>query len=178
MIKTSGYGLRGPKGDTGATGGAGSTGAKGDKGDTGAQGIQGAQGVKGDTGSSATATPLGTAAPQLLGAASAGISGNAAREDHVHALPAGRLVLVGNVTVTETLLISLALGVRRMALPLTGITVGDKLLAIPNGTPTTGCEVLNAYPGTVNNVSIGYYTPALGIGATYSIPVSVYRIMP
>lgn len=65
-----------------------------------------------------------------------------------------------------------------MSLPLAGITVADmgKLIAVPNGVPTTGCELQNAYPASAGNVSIGYYTPLLGIGVTYSIPVSIYRI--
>jgi len=90
----------------------------------------------------------------------------------------GRLTLVGNVTVTETTLLSLALGMKRMTLPLTGIATTDmgRLVVIPNGTSTTGCEVQNAYPVGANSVSIGYFTPALGLGATYTIPVSVYRI--
>lgn len=90
----------------------------------------------------------------------------------------GRLTLVGNLNVTETTLLSLALGMKRMTLPLTGITTADmgKLVVIPNGTSTTGCEVQNAYPVAANSVSIGYFTPALGLGATYTIPVSVYRI--
>ena len=90
----------------------------------------------------------------------------------------GRLTLVGNVTVTETTLLSLALGMKRMTLPLTGIATADmgRLVVIPNGTSTTGCEVQNAYPVGANSVSIGYFTPALGLGATYTIPVSVYRI--
>lgn len=94
---------------------------------------------------------------------------------HTHA---GLLQLVGNVIVTETTLLSLALGMKRMTLPLTGIVTADmgKLVVVPNGTSTAGCEVQNAYPVVANSVSIGYFTPALGIGATYSIPVSVYRI--
>ncbi len=157
MIKTLGFGKKGAKGDVGP---------KGDKGD------------QGSPGSNATATPLGGATPQPLGTASAGSSANASREDHVHALPSGRLALVGNVTVTETLLLSLALGMKRMTLPLAGITMADmgKLVAVPNGAATTGCELQNAYPASAGNVSIGYYTPLLGVGATYSIPVSIYRI--
>lgn len=94
---------------------------------------------------------------------------------HTHA---GLLTLIGNVTVTETTLLSLALGMKRMTLPLTGIAMTDmgKLVVVPNGTSTAGCEVQNAYPVAANSVSIGYFTPALGIASTYSIPVSVYRI--
>jgi len=94
---------------------------------------------------------------------------------HTHA---GLLQLVGTVTVTETTLLALAVGMKRMTLTLAGITTADmgKLVVIPNGTATTGCEVQNAYPVAANSVSIGYYTPALGLAATYSIPIAVYRI--
>jgi hypothetical protein len=95
---------------------------------------------------------------------------------HTHS---GLLQFVGNVTVTETTLLALGLGMKRMTLPLAGITSADmgKLVVIPNGTATTGCEVQNAYPTTTaGQVSIGYFTPALGLAATYSIPVSVWRI--
>lgn len=135
--------------------GYGRKGDKGDKGDTGAVGAQGstgatgAQGVKGDTGATGAAAPT-----------------------------TGRLVLIGNVTVTETLLISLSLGMKRMTLALAGITTADngKLVAVPNGLPSTGCELVNAYPASNGNVSVGYYIPSLGIGATYTIPVAIYRI--
>lgn len=89
---------------------------------------------------------------------------------------AGRLVLLGTINLTETLLISLAVGMKRKTFPLTGVTATDTLLAIPTAAPTTGCEVVNAYPASAGNVSIGYYTPLLGIGATYAIPLAVYRI--
>ncbi len=87
-----------------------------------------------------------------------------------------RVTLLGAINVTETLLLSLALGMKRKAFALAGVAVGDRLLVIPTGAPTTGCEAVNAYPASAGNVSIGYYTPLLGIGATYSIPVAIYRI--
>lgn len=178
-------GVAGAKGDVGVQGVAGPTGAAGPKGDTGLTGSQGAKGDTGATGatgtagSNATATPLGNAAPKALGTATAGTSANAAHEDHIHPLPLGLLQFVGNVTVTETTLVALGLGMKRMTLPLTGITAADmgKLVVIPNGTATTGCEVQNAYPTTTaGQVSVGYFTPALGLAATYSIPVSIFRI--
>ncbi len=125
------------------------------------------------------ATPLGIATPKALGTAAPGTSANAAHEDHVHPLPPGLLQLVGSVVVTETTLLALGLGMKRMTLTLAGITSADmgKLIVVPNGAATTGCEVQNAYPtATAGQVSIGYFTPALGLAATYSIPVSVYRI--
>lgn len=89
---------------------------------------------------------------------------------------AGRLVLLGTINLTETLLISLAVGMKRKTFALAGVAAGDTLLAIPTAAPTTGCEVVNAYPASAGNVSIGYYTPLLGIGATYAIPTAIYRI--
>lgn len=89
---------------------------------------------------------------------------------------AGRLVLLGTINVTETLLISLALGMKRKTFALSGVTATDTLLAIPTAAPTTGCEVVNAYPASAGNVSIGYYTPLLGIGATYAIPIAIFKV--
>jgi hypothetical protein len=119
---------------------------------------------------------LSDAAPKALGTASAGTSTTAARADHVHPAPAGLLTYLGDINVTETLLLSLAVGMKRKAFALAGVTTTDRLQIIPNGAPTTGCEAINAYPASAGNVSIGYYTPLLGIGATYSIPVSIYRV--
>jgi hypothetical protein len=65
---------------------------------------------------------------------------------------------------------------KRKTFALAGVTATDRLQIIPSGAPTTGCEAINAYPASAGNVSIGYYTPLLGIGATYSIPVSIYRV--
>ena len=111
----------------------------------------GAQGVKGDTGAQG---PAGTLPPTT-----------------------GRLVFIGNVTVAETLLISLSAGNKRMTLPLAGVATTDRLLLTPNGVPSTGCEAINAYPTTTaGQVSVGYSVPLLSIGATYSIPVSIYKV--
>lgn len=124
------------------------------------------------------ATPLGSATPKALGtAAAAGTATSAAREDHVHPLPAGRLEYLGDINVTETLLLSLAVGMKRKTFALAGVAANDRLQLVPTGAPTAGCEAVNAYPAGVGSVSIGYYTPLLGIGATYAIPVAIYRIV-
>lgn len=123
-----------------------------------------------------TVAPLGIATPKADGTATAGTSTNAAREDHVHPIAPGTLVYIGDVNITETLLISLAVGMKRKTFALAGVAANDRLIAIPTAAPTTGCEVINAYPASAGNVSFGYYTPLLGIGATYSVPVAVYRV--
>lgn len=100
-------------------------------------------------------------------------------EGRITALEGKRtLALVGNLNVSETLLVSLSLGMKRKEFDLTGVALTDKLVVVPNGAPTAGCEAVNAYPGSsANKVSIGYYTPALGIAATYSIPVTIYKVI-
>lgn len=92
---------------------------------------------------------------------------------HTHA---GLLQLIGNINVAETLLLSLAVGMKRKTFTLAGVTASDVLIAIPTAAPTSGCEVVNAYPASAGSVSVGYYTPLLGIGAVYSIPIAIYRV--
>lgn len=89
---------------------------------------------------------------------------------------AGTLTNLGNVTVSETLLISLGLGMKRMALPLTGVALGDKLTFVSNGLATAGCEAVNVYASAANQVTVSYFVPVLGVGASYSIPITVFRI--
>jgi len=150
----------GPKGETGSVGPKGEAGSQGAKGETGSQGIQGVRGETGATGPASTVP--GPVGPQGPAGAPAPTT--------------GRLVLLGTINVTETLLVSLALGMKRKTFALAGVTATDTLLAIPTAAPTTGCEVVNAYPASAGNVSIGYYTPLLGIGATYAIPVSIFKV--
>lgn len=175
--KVPGYPLKGGMGDAGAQGPIGPpgpTGATGAKGDTGAvgpagaTGTTGAQGVKGDTGAAGSKGDTGATGPQGI----QGIQGPAGTP----APTTGRLVLLGTINLTETLLVSLAVGMKRKTFPLAGVTATDTLLAIPTAAPTTGCEVVNAYPASAGNVSIGYYTPLLGIGATYAIPTAIYKV--
>jgi hypothetical protein len=183
-------GAQGIKGDTGAAGAqgpVGPAGAKGDpglqgaKGDPGAQGPQGVQGPKGDTGaqgpagSSATATPLGTAAPKALGTAAAGTSTNAAREDHVHPLPSGRLELLTTATVGETGLLMLNLSTKRYTVTAAGAVLTDRLVVALNGFPQNGI-LQDAYVSAAGQVSIGLLLPALGIASTVAVPLAIYRI--
>lgn len=177
-------GAQGPKGDTGATGpkgDAGATGAQGAKGDTGATGPQGpagptgATGPQGPAGSNASATPLGNATPQPLGTASAGSSTSAARDDHVHPLPSGRLALVGTVTVGETTLVALALGVKRYTVTMAGLTVGDRIIAMLTGAPGPS-SLQDVYVSAANTLNVGLLNPALGIGSVIAVPIVVYRV--
>lgn len=121
-------------------------------------------------------TPLGSAAPKALGTAAAGSSSNAAREDHAHPMPSGRMEFIGNLNVAETLVLALSVGMKRKTFALAGVQAADLLVFAPTAAPTAGCEVVNVYPAGAGNISVGYYTPALGIAAAYSMPIAVYRV--
>lgn len=134
----------------------GPQGPAGPKGDTGTAGAQGAKGdagpagAKGDTGSQG---PSGTPAPT-----------------------AGRLEFIANVAFSETLLLSLGVGMKRRTVAVPGVLVTDKLQFALNGTQSAGCEIVNIQQAGNGQVSVGYYTPLLGIGASYSLPFTCYRI--
>lgn len=176
-------GPQGPKGDpgsTGATGATGATGSTGPAGPTGATGAQGPQGIQGPAGSNATATPLSTTTPAAdTASGTVGTATSAARGDHAHPLPTGRLVLVGNVTVSKTLLIALSSGMTREDFNLSGITTADqgKLVLSPITPCSAGCEAINVYAKAANTVTLAYNTPALAIGAVINLPIAVYRIV-
>lgn len=182
--KTPGYGLGGkpgPKGDKGDTGAASIVaGPKGDKGDTGAAstvaGPKGDKGDKGDTGATGSPPPLGTATPQALGTAAAGTATNASREDHVHPLPTPRLALVGTYSVGESGLITLALAVRRYSLTISGLATTDRVLAVLNGVPQNG-SLQDVYVSAANTLSVGALVPTLGVAATVTIPIAVYKVV-
>lgn len=176
-----GDGIIGERGERGEPGVAG-VGIQGPSGNPGADGkdstVPGPVGPQGAPGSNASATPLATQMATALGNAAAGVSAKAAREDHVHPLPAGRMVLVGNVTANETMLLSASAGVRRLSVTLAGITTADngKLFVTLNGAPSSGCELFNAYATAANTLSVGIMTPNLGLGASYSLPLAIYRV--
>lgn len=148
MIRSAGYGR------------AGATGPQGPQGVTGAAGANGAAGAVGPKGDAGATGPQGPAG-------STGATGAQG--------PAGT-TFIGNLNVTETLLVSLALGMKRKTFALAGVGASDKLIFAPTAAPTTGCEVINVYPAGAGQISVGYYTPALGIAATYSMPIAVYRL--
>lgn len=185
-------GAQGPKGDTGERGPTGLNGAKGDAGatgQTGATGPQGAAGAKGDTGPVGAVGPKGDAgAKGDTGAVGAtgpagpqgiqGVKGDTGAQGPAGtpAPTSGRTVLIGNVTVSETTLLALGLGTKRMALTLNGVVKDEPLTFASRGLATAGCEALNVFATANNQVTVSYFTPALGLGANYTIPIGVYRI--
>lgn len=126
-------------------------GSKGPKGDQGVKGDAGAQGLKGDTGSQGVKGDPGTAGANSTG-------------------------LVGTVTLAESALLTLALGVRRLTATLAGTVVGGSYVASPVSAPPAGYSIQDAYCSTAGQITVGIIVPALGVATSYSIPVKVYRI--
>lgn len=140
-------------------------------------GLKGDTGATGPAGSSATATPLSNTTPAASTSNGAvGVATSAARGDHAHPLPSGRLSLIGTVTVSQTVAIALTLGIRRTPLTLSGVTTSDRLFFATITPCAAGCEAINVYPSNTNEVTVAYYTPALAIGAVINIPIAVYRV--
>jgi hypothetical protein len=130
---------------------------------------------QGTTGSNASATSLATTTPADLGTAGVGVSSNAARADHVHNLPPGRLTLLATATVGETMLISVSLGVKRYSVSIVGTATSDRIMLALTGAPQNG-TLQDAYVSASGTVSIGLLLPALGIGATVAVPLAIYKV--
>jgi hypothetical protein len=165
-------GPTGPKGDTGAQGAQGATGPKGDKGDTGstglagAQGAQGIQGVKGDTGAAGATGPKGD-----TGATGA------------QGLPGLGATTLPNITITETAVVAINAGIRKVAVACVGALVGDRILVFPQtsqvnggaafaGTPA-GYAVQDACVTAAGVITVTLTVPLIAILGSYSIVCKV-----
>lgn len=151
--------VAGPQGATGPKGDTGAQGAKGDTGATGSVGAQGIQGVKGDT---------GLTGPQGI----QGIQGPAGTA----AINTGRLQLVGTATVGETLVLALALGVKRYTGTMAGLAVGDRVIAFLTGAPGAS-SLQDIYVSAANTYNVGLLNPALGIGAVIAVPIAIFKVV-
>lgn len=167
-------GPQGVKGDTGATGVQGATGPKGDTGQTGAQGPKGDTGAQGPAGAKGDTGPVGATGPK--GDTGATGATGPKGDPGTPAPTTGRVVFIGNVTISQNVLISLSSGMVRTALTLTGVTTADRLMFAAITPCTAGCEAMNVYATAANEVTVSYNRPALGIGAVISIPLAIYRV--
>lgn len=104
-----------------------------------------------------------------------GTATTAARSDHTHPLPTGRLQLVGTYSVGESGLITLALGVRRYSLTISGLATTDRIVAALNGVPQNG-SLQDVYVSAANTLSVGALVPTLGVAATVAIPIAIYKV--
>lgn len=88
-------------------------------------------------------------------------------------------MFVCNATIGETMLISVSSGIRsKTGITCSGVLTTDVLEVYPTtsaGLPE-GYAVHHALPTAANTFRAVLSVPALGIGASYSIPVAVYAV--
>jgi len=203
-------GIQGVKGDTGNTGAAGSTGATGAQGPSGVIavtapitnggtstsatiGISSASGSSAGSMSSAdftklsgiatgaTNTPLATTNPAALGTVSVGVGTTAARADHVHPLQtAGVNTLVGTLTVSQTAVIAISAGWRKVTVTVSsglGLTTGTPIILVPSSSLTDGYTIAtNAYVASSTTVEVMLQAPLLAIGQSYSFVMKIIKL--
>ena len=114
----------------------------------------GLRGPKGDTGPAGIAGITGTQGPQ-------GPSGS---------------TLIGTATLSESGLVTLALGVRRVTTALTGTVTTASYVAVPISAPPAGYSVQDCVCSTAGQITVGLLVPVLSIAGSYSIPVRIYRL--
>ncbi len=141
-------GSQGPAGPKGTDGSAGAQGIQGPQGDPGIQGIKGDKGDKGDTGLQGIQGPQGT--------------------------PGG--TAMPNVTISETAVIAITAGVRKVTVACTGTTTTGNYLVFPISATPTGYALHDCICQSNNFLTISLTAPLLSIGASYSIPCRVVKI--
>lgn len=173
--------LRGWTGDKGNTGPQGHTGAKGDKGDkgdkgetgdkgaTGDRGLQGLQGIQGAQGPTGLQGPVGNQGPM-------GPTGNAGAQGPNGNTGSPGSTLIGTATITETSIVNLSLGVRRVNVSVPGVVVGSPYLVVPNTTVPVGYDLGACYCTVNGTLTCNVLVPVLSIATTYSIPIRVLKI--
>lgn len=92
---------------------------------------------------------------------------------HTHA---GLATLVGTATITETALLALTAGVRRVNVPIAGVVPAGNYIALPASVPPAGYGIMDAICTANNTLQVSLIAPLLAIGASYSIPIRVVRI--
>lgn len=157
---TGATGSQGPKGDTGQSGPAGAVGPKGDTGSTGAKGDTGATGPKGDTGATGPKGDTGSTGPK----GDTGATG-----------PSGS-TLVGTVTLAESGLVTVALGVRKLTVALAGTVTTGSYVAVPVSATPAGYSIQEAVCSTAGQITVSILVPVISLLGGYSIPVKIFRI--
>lgn len=164
-------GTQGQKGEAGATGAQGPQGAAGVAGAVGPQGTTGSQGPKGDVGpAGATGANGATGATGATGPAGAtGLAGKDAS------------TVLGTITIGETILLAITLaGIRRVQITTPtawAVLPGQSLMAIPTAAVPAGYAVHDVIVTADNKLSIAVSVPALALGAVYSIPCKLHRLI-
>lgn len=138
-------------------------GATGPKGDVGPAGSMGPTGPAGATGPQGLTGPAGATGPQ-------GATGAAGPKASA---------FICSATIGETMLAAVSSGIRTVSgIACTGLLATDVLEVYPTapGTFPAGYAVHHALPTAAGQFKAVISQPGLALGASYSIPVAVYRV--
>lgn len=86
-------------------------------------------------------------------------------------------VLVGTVTLGETSILNLTLGVRKVTVSLPGTVVGGNYMVFPVSVTPAGYSIQEAVCSTAGQLTVSLLVPVISVLGSYSIPVRVVRIM-
>lgn len=86
------------------------------------------------------------------------------------------IVLVGTSTVGETATVAISAGVRPVTTTVAGVVVGGAYQVVATSAPPAGYALHDAFASATNTLKVNVTAPLLAIGASYSIPIKVYRL--
>lgn len=163
----------GPQGPIGPIGLTGLTGATGNVGLTGAQGPIGSSGPVGATGPAGIVGATGSIGPT-------GLTGPAGAQGPIGLTGAtgpASTVFVASANITQNATVAISAGIRTVSLPVTGVIAGSYYLIVPTSDMPSGYEMQAIVCATAaNTLNVPVNAPLLAIGASYSIPVRVYKL--
>lgn len=166
---TGNAGSQGPIGLTGPTGSTGPTGA------TGPQGIQGPQGEIGLTGPQGGAGATGSTGPQGPTGLT-GPKGDTGLQGPAGTAATNPATFVGTVTVSETAVVAILAGVRKVTITVSGVTVGSNYLLFPISATPAGYALADVVATGANTLQVTITVPAIVLGGSYSIPCRLVKI--
>jgi hypothetical protein len=153
----------------------------------GIDGKDGKDGIPGQQGANATPDQVSTAVTSYLIAnpiqngkdgapgkdGSAGSKGDKGDRGDTGASGA---TLVGTATITETALIALSGGTRKVTVPIAGVVPSGNYLLFPVSATPANYGIIDCVCVTNGQLQVTMTAPLLALGASYSIPVRVVRI--
>lgn len=170
-------GSQGPKGDTGNVGAKGDAGIQGIKGDTGAQGSQGIKGDTGLTGTKGDTGNQGIAGTNATTTAVATNSTNGLMSAADKAKLDSAVVLIGTVTVSETAILALSAGVRKVTVTAPGAVVGGNYLLFPTAATPANYALADVVCVVNGQLQVSVTAPILALGASYSFTCRLVKLL-
>jgi hypothetical protein len=93
--------------------------------------------------------------------------------------PSASPVLLGTITISETAVIAIQAGIRRVTITTPagwGVKTGQNLLIFPVSVPSGAYATHDVIPTANNTISVAVGAPLLSVGASYSIQCRLVRI--